>query len=353
MPVSWAQKLQFAKDTPLRGFTEMGTSPRSEFVYLKDAFEFGAHSQLFVGIKNGERRIFKCVSALPSHTPDGWRHAIAQEKADLAISMGRLPSMMPWQDQGTMPRCAVMEEVSAVRACKAAFARSTVIVATKRPGVREASKYFYVMPPAPTDLLGCIHALEREGGAMRRNVALVVLGQLALQLHDMHVIQGKAHRDVRSENILGNINPKDPTEVLLWDFGLTITGDQRSIEPWVREDMHRLGKVFAMLLAPDLRKLLEGDDLSPSLEILGARFPDLLPILAGLLDTRPEHRWTAAQLCLHLDARPPGESPEADVRAFMPTVRPLMDAIEAKWEVFMEALRDFAAREALETSDDE
>ena len=352
MAVRWARKISYAKENPLRGFTDMGTSPGSEFVYLKDAFEYGAHSQLFVGMQNDERRVFKRVSALASHTPSGLRHTIAQEKAALAISLGRPPSKIPWQEQGTMPRRAIAEEIAAICACKSPFARTTVILATGRDGVSEPSKYFYVMPPAPTDLLGCIHALETQKSAMRRNVALMALMQLGQQLYDMHVAQGKAHRDVRSENILCNVGPNGSTEVLLWDFGLSVTGDYQSIEPWARQDMHRLGKVFAMLLAPDLRASLDDENLPQSLNVIATRFADLTPILHGVLDPRPELRWTGEQLLRHLEAWPPATDPEADVRAFMPSVHPLMDAIDAKWEALMEALDDAEMHSDFEASDE-
>ena len=340
MTVRWAQKSPHLKGTPLRGFVDAGTHPASEFVYLKDAFEFGAHSQLFVGTQNGEPRVFKRVSALPAKTPGGLRHAIAEEKADIAVSLGRKPNELPWHLQGTMPRWAVAEEIAAVRACKSGFASRTAILATPRCGGAEPSKYFYVMPPAPTDLLGCIHALHGQTPAMRRNLALLALRQLVAQLLDMHAVQGKAHRDVRSENILCLVDSSGNTEVLLWDFGLTIAADPRSLLAWARADMQALGKVFAMLLAPDLRSHLTDQDLRQSLNTLNARFADLAPILQGLLHPDPAQRWTAPQLSDYLTNHPPDIAPEADVRNFMPSVHPLKDAIDAKWQIFLlEALK--------------
>jgi hypothetical protein len=341
MTVHWAQKLQHLKDTPLRGLRETGAEPGNEFLYLKDVFELGAHSQLFVGMHAGQRRIFKCVSALPSHSEGGLRHAIAIEKKKIAKVTGRSLNETPWQEQGTMASKAIHEEINAVHACKSPFAKETTILATRRAGVSGASKYFYVMPPAPTDLLGCIHALQDQTPAMRRNIALMALGQLATQLHEMHVVQSRAHRDIRSENILCNVDPSGVTEMLLWDFGLAISGDARSIEPWVRQDMYRLGKVFAMLLAPDLRTRLEGPSLPQSQLAISARFFDLAPILQGLLEPRPEHRWSAQQLLQHLEVHQPQLAKGADVRKFMPTVHPIMDTIDEKWAEFEEARAEF------------
>ena len=150
MTVYRAQKLQYLKETPLRGLREAGAEAGKDFLYLKDVFELGAYSQLYVG--------HACRRA-----------ARLQVRQRIAVALGRWPSP-PYchieEEHGECPRAlapakrpgkrragwvaqAIQEEIDAVHACKSPFAKQTVILATEREGVSGASKYFYVMPPAP------------------------------------------------------------------------------------------------------------------------------------------------------------------------------------------------------------
>ena len=304
------------------------------FCYLKDAFEYGRFSQVFVGVADdGEVRIFKRVSCLPSKTPHGLRAIVEEEKrlrAGASTTAGA-------DHSGTMPYPAAVAELVAVRAQRSQFARDTVLLQTTRstPAGDQVSKFIQVMPPAPTDILGCVHALETQSAGMRYGLMHTVLEQVAQQLCQMHRSHC-AHGDVRSENILCDASA-GTTQVQLWDFGSVI--DDAECGPFIRKDVFDLGKICLMLLAPHLRESLEGDDLARSLEEVCAAYPDaaLQSILRGMLHSDPSQRWGAADV-LHTLRRdlPPREHRQVD--AFVATVRPLARAMAKKLAVLADVL---------------